>query len=857
MVLPVPRVQLAPTPVTWCPQRPVFIPVPDKPPVENSFPSHSLNVQLSLDVANVTKSLFSSVAIENVKPFSRTPPEKFSPRPLVCLSFAARTTQAPDGLRSFPPSLLVQIDGLLFATFRERLERDVCASSSQDSFCPFWGPSFSPASSFCGLYLPPPALLDDVLCACRLERGLGVFIGHYDSAAISSLLADASVLLRFAFPHSIFADWCGVFCSFAYAGRAVRRKPHSVFDVHVITDGCVPAKIGLLPFCPARMSPSPFVPTRDSDTHKASPSLPLFLGVPHPVQVSSWDSLTMAMCAASYPFRDVADLCVSAASSSGSVSRFAGDRQKCVLARNSPLSPLQWDKIRSKFLDDVSRQRMLGPFPRCPFPNEWCNAQARQISLSTRPKDKWDPLSERFRVISSLSVHKPASVNDLVFSPKLVSFHLQGTNLRDILASFGQDASFFCIDQVEAFRSNKINLDDAHLYVYCVPHSTGDEWFIDLTACFGGIVPEWSYAVEVAILKWHLQNDPLIVGPNFNATSLQGYVDNWFLIGSRNDSSFVSRWDHLKSLFVKLGVDMHEEQRSVTGPVNAIGWDWDTHLHVFSCPLGKLDAARKLISGWAARSLSGGCFTINEIEKLVGLLRWVSTACPLILPVVAYIQAFGYTIPTSRGSAPLDARANESVQFIDSFFASWNGLCPIFAGFLPTCSYEFLLRSDASTNDGCGGFCLPFTPSACGFLALYHAWDSSERAAALGHSNTPVRESTLFFELLGLLYLLEHVVVFLHGKRVQFECDSEPAIRALSKGFSKMPLCMGLIRRFWLLCPSHHVTPRFEHILARYNAIADHLSHLRVPQAIDAALSEFNVGFTVPPYSLLSLPTRL
>ena len=115
----------------------------------------------------------------------------------------------------------------------------------------------------------------------------------------------------------------------------------------------------------------------------------------------------------------------------------------------------------------------------------------------------------------------------------------------------------------------------------------------------------------------------------------------------------------------------------------------------------------------------------------------------------------------------------------------------------------------------------------------------------------------MYFELLGLLYLLEHVVVFLQGKRVQFECDSEPAIRALSKGFSKMPLCMSLIRRFWLLCASHHVTPRFEHILARFNDVADHLSHLRVPQAIDAALSEFNVGFTYPPYSLLSLPTQL
>ena len=114
----------------------------------------------------------------------------------------------------------------------------------------------------------------------------------------------------------------------------------------------------------------------------------------------------------------------------------------------------------------------------------------------------------------------------------------------------------------------------------------------------------------------------------------------------------------------------------------------------------------------------------------------------------------------------------------------------------------------------------------------------------------------MFFELLGLLHLLVHFSPALHGRRVQFECDSESAVRALSKGFSKKPLCMGVIRRFWLLCALSHITPRFEHILARYSTVADHLSHLHVPQAIAAASSEFAVDFTIPPYSLPSLPIQ-
>jgi hypothetical protein len=582
----------------------------------------------------------------------------------------------------------------------------------------------------------------------------------------------------------------------------------------------------------------------------------LFHGAALPVLKSPWNVSAFTACASIYPFRDVADLSVAAASSKGSDSRFAGDRSKRVLAKNSPLSPKEWDKIREKFLADVALNRMVGPFPRCPFPNDWCNSQGRQISLSTRPKDKWDPLSERFRVISSLSVHKPASVNDLVFSPKLVSFHLQGSNLRDTLFHFGPRAVFNTIDQVEAFRSNKVNLRDAHLYVYMVPRGPIEEWFVDLAACFGAVVSEWSYAVEVAVIKWCLQNDPLVVGSQCSSSALEGFVDNWFLIGSCSDASFHSKWARVKERFTKLGVDMHEEQSSITGPVNAIGWDWDTTTGVFSCPSDKLLAARALISEWSQRASSGGAFSVLEIEKLVGLQRWIATACPIIIPAVAYMQAFGFSIPKARGSAPLDARAADAVHFLDEFFASWNGRCPISAGFSPIYSFEFLIRSDASTNDGCGGFCLPFTPSSCGFNACFHTWSPEEKAQALGHRVDSVRESTMFLELLSLLLLLDHFVPHLRARRVQFECDNESAVRALSKGFSKMPLCMKIISQFWLTCAKNNIIPRFEHILAQYNSIADDLSHFHLSQAETAAIGEFGVGFSCPPYSLPLPPTR-
>ena len=88
-------------------------------------------------------------------------------------------------------------------------------------------------------------------------------------------------------------------------------------------------------------------------------------------------------------------------------------------------------------LDEVAVGRMLGPFPRAPFPNEWCDGQPRNAALGSTPKDKYDPDSDAFRLISDFSAETPSSVNDLVYSPRVVAFRLQAHHIRDILASKG------------------------------------------------------------------------------------------------------------------------------------------------------------------------------------------------------------------------------------------------------------------------------------------------------------------------------------------------------------------------------------------------------------------------------------
>jgi hypothetical protein len=542
----------------------------------------------------------------------------------------------------------------------------------------------------------------------------------------------------------------------------------------------------------------------------------------------------MELLAPLFPHRDVAALFLQVIQPTGARLMFAGDNSKRVISANAELDPTLLRQIRERFISEVAKGRMMGPFSRCPFPNSWNMNQARSTPLDTRKKDKYDPLSERFRVVSNFSARHSSSINNLIYSPKLLSAHLQSSQLRDMLFSLGPKARFSAIDQQDAFRADHINLADAHLYCYQV----GNEWYIDLRDPFGNIKSEYAYATIVAVLKWAFECNRRILDGN---GALLGYVDNWFLLSPASDTSHDERWKHLKSVFDQLGAPMHEEQCSLQGSVNALGWDWDLANDCFRCPDDKYKNCLRLTSEWAQRAAINDAFSFNEIESIAGLFQWISTACAAIVPAVASIQAFKQVMKQSGAlKKRLDSRSSTAVVALAVFFKNWDKTCQLFAGFSPIAQWEVLIRVDASTDFGAGGFCLP---SAGCFI---HEWTPDERATALAHSDTPLRESTTFFELKGILLALKHFAPVLRGKRVQIECDNEAAVRDLTCCFSGKPLCMDVIAQIRDLCASITITMRVEHILAVFNNIADCLSHDLFSQANDACLSELLTPLQAP-----------
>ena len=128
------------------PQRLVFLPVPPKPPDQK--------------IGDVGKTEFMV--------FGRVPQTLLIlPNPVNLVFPFAFETKSGTSLRSLVfvtrpllhHSIILQIDGLLYACFRLRLERDVCVLHCDTAFCDAVGPGVSPASTFCGLFWPAPSLL--------------------------------------------------------------------------------------------------------------------------------------------------------------------------------------------------------------------------------------------------------------------------------------------------------------------------------------------------------------------------------------------------------------------------------------------------------------------------------------------------------------------------------------------------------------------------------------------------------------------------------------------------------------------------------------------------------------------------
>ena len=752
-------------------------------------------------------------------------------------------------------SLVLQMDSLIYSIFRRRLEHDAVALDTESSYALSFGRLVSPWSTVCAIYYGSCSSMGDLVSRAVTERGLGLFICKVAPDSGPSVFADGTkswfqllsskAVLRFNFigeccrpdsptrgrPFAPLQQVCAMLVSFGPAGFLPRRcakRKEKLFTLSPCTILLSDGKVGTLPLSLARTSP--LAPQRGQPVHGApkgaappAPFEPLFKDFPLPKPTWKWNVKAFEALLAHYPVKEIADIAREAASEVGFDSGYTGNRKASVTADNMVADVSSLDMIRGRLKEEVVAGRMAGPFKRPPFPNEWCDDQAHVAPLGVEPKFKYRPDSNEFRMVSHFSIYKPFSVNDLCWNPRLIDCSFQAGYLMVLVMEAGSAAQVFAGDQKKAFRKQVTTRKDIHLYVYRL---TPTEFYAELCHPFGHITSEFCFHAITSVIQWALPHEGIATA----GSPVHNFVDNWFLIAKRDDTSFPKRARELESLLTDLGAEVHEQQ---WGPkFEALGWEWDTEKLTITCPADKLEFYRNQLKKWVGLSVASGRMSAKRSEKLSGILNFLATVSPSFRTVLGQFKVARRKAENKKEcSFALTKGALGALLAVEKFVSTWSGSSPMFKPFSPRDPWDKLLRLDASSDFGFGGFVLPLERGHA------RAWTPEERALSLAPQLKS--ESSTALELMGLRNLLSLYAPMMRGSRVQIEMDSATSILGLRVWSSEILIVLGLLNEIHELIIGHSIIARFEHVGREFNQIADHLSKDQTPQAVELFAKEF------------------
>jgi hypothetical protein len=501
--------------------------------------------------------------------------------------------------------------------------------------------------------------------------------------------------------------------------------------------------------------------------------------------------------ASDFPCQQVAALALEVATDG--VNPYKGTLSKAVMYRQAHArSTVQETAKRRVIMKEVSPDppdpafvpRIAGPFKVCPY------TYARATPIYTREKDPYDPESTRLRLISDFSWRvegqQGGSINDLCWSPKLLSYHATPGHIRDTLAwlfmRHGPGVQAWTADIPSCFRLNHLNKDLLSLFVYkLITPSRGVEWFVDLATPFGWTPAEWGWQCMLALILWAFRKAGM---PHMFA-----YVDNFFYLHHPAEGGKVEELhSSITAVFTRLGVPLHELM--VGQWFKALGWMWDTSPTdgppCMVCAEDKYVHLVRKLPEWAAAS----SLPYQEVESIIGFLAWISTGFPAGTPHVANVRACLAQHPHGPGTpvpVRLSGEARAAIAFWLRFFPDWNKRCPVFTDFGPMVGPEVLWRFDASTDWGMGAFMWEVGSTTAFYIT--HEWTVDERRQAfvVDRESTGVMEGMAAARCAATFSKLKRC----RGKRVLMEGDNEALTRGLRRGYSRTSAMMGHIHTVW------------------------------------------------------------
>jgi hypothetical protein len=529
-----------------------------------------------------------------------------------------------------------------------------------------------------------------------------------------------------------------------------------------------------------------------------------------------------------------------------------------VANKNTIEDPEHANRIRATFIDNVSKGRMAGPYPRPPYPNPYNPNQPYIARTSCAHKGaKWKTLAqsildraiiEHREVGTPLSADQIAAIESGLGLGKLrpisdssapcaellcalsankrfrgnetIMLYVTAQELIQYLLFAGPGAIIVAFDVRAAYNTLFVKRSDLNAYVQHIFTSEfGSEFFVSLTNTFGTTDAPTEWQCFANLLKWTIESEPSLAP--FRRL-VAHYVDNfWSFLAPRNLPPGVKPIQLGANLFAhldSLGVPYHET--SVSTEFDAIGWRFGSLPQPWvAFKAGKREQALVLLESFATAT----SLTTSELEHAAGFLSWLAQVFTMLKPhltEVHRLKAIAEAATITHRVAPTAAfllSASQATQILHAFPA--DAKLTLHPGMLSSATPDLATRSDASGIPAHGYGAVNITKRT--LLAKQWSQDQLERAradSALGELSSTCLEA---FALLGALQ------AFIEPNQlIEAEVDSDALASALARGSSSSREINIVISDIIVLVSKHNCALRVRQIPRDYNQVADCLSHL-------------------------------
>jgi hypothetical protein len=440
---------------------------------------------------------------------------------------------------------------------------------------------------------------------------------------------------------------------------------------------------------------------------------------------------------------------------------------------------------------DIAREQSHKRIMQVPAPTSATHFICSPLGLVPKGSGGW-------RRIHHLSYPRGSSVNDHIPAEWAALEYATVDQAIALIAAQGPGAMLIKRDLQDAFRHIPIAPQDLWLLGFCWE---GTYW-VDCFLPFGLRTAPYIFDLFAKALHWILDSQAT---PEFETIH---YLDDFLGVGP---TSAAAEFSHqFEQICNRLGLRI-KESKSITGTTADFGGiELDTLAMEARLPSAKLHKATELVES----ALKKGKLNLQELQSLIGFLSFCCKVVPLGRSFLRRLYDATSSYPRSEPGTKrrrLTAEMKADLRWWKQFLPSWNGIAII----RPTREDHFLW-TDASGNDGLGGYHLPTSTAPLGELT----WSS---AFSKPHPRHHRHKHINYKEMLAILTAFRLWLPKFSCKHIAIHTDNTAVYHGLNKRSIRGP-AMEPLREITLLAALHDITFSAHWIPTADNLLADLLS---------------------------------